>query len=130
MAIGTLGDMSFEVREDKILTFNNMQRTSSARWTKHDIIGKIPYSEFLGVDLGSITLPIKLIAAADLKPYAILEQMRKCVEEGTPLTFVIGGHKIGMYQWVITQMSETWNKVYSGGQLASADVNLTLQEYR
>ena len=128
--IGNLGKLIvFEVSTDKVLTFKNMSRTVSGRWTKHDTIGNKPVSEFLGPDQGSITLPIHLSVNHGVRPRKTIEKIESAVENGTPFPFVIGGKKVGSYQWVITSMSETWDEIIKDGQLASASLTLSLAEY-
>lgn len=130
MAIGNLGKtITFEVSSEKVLTFNNLSRTVKGRWTQHNIIANKPKSEFLGPDLDGITFKVSLSAMHGVRPRKTLETIEKAVRKGTVLPFVVGGKKVGSNSWVITSVSETWNCVYSKGELVTADVNLTLQEY-
>ena len=130
MAIGNLGKtITFEVSSDKVLTFTNLSRTVKGRWTQHNIIESKPKSEFLGPDLEGITFKVYLSAMHGVKPRKTLETIEKAVLNGTVLPFVLGGKKVGSNSWVITSVSETWNCVYSKGELVTANVNLTLQEY-
>lgn len=128
--IGNLGSLiTFEVSSQKVLTFNNMQRTVKGRWAQHDIIGGKPVSEFLGPDKQSITLPIFITAAHGVRPRSTLENLEQATELGTPFTFVIGGKKIGSNQWVVESISETWGEIIDSGRLLSAHLTLTLSEY-
>lgn len=130
MAIGNLGKaITFEVSSSKVLTFNNLSRTVKGRWTQHNIIDGKPKSEFLGPDLDGATFKVFLSAMHGVPPRKTIETIEKAVTQGTVLPFVVGGKKVGSNNWVITAVSETWNCVYSKGELVSADVNLTLQEY-
>ena len=129
MAIGNLGKtITFEVSSDKVLTFRNMSRSVKGRWTQHNVKGK-PIAEFLGPDLDGASLTVSLSAMHGVKPRKTLETIEKAVRKGTVLPFVVGGEKVGSNNWVITSVSETWKCVYSKGELVSADVTLTLQEY-
>ena len=131
MAIGHLGStIKFSVSEDKILTFRKMTRKTSGRWATHDTIGSKPKSEFLGPDLREASLEIYLSAAHGVKPYKTLKKIAAAIEDGTPLTFVVGGKRVGYgSKWVITNSSEEWNTVFSGGELVAATVSITLREY-
>ena len=130
MAIGNLGKtITFEVSSEKVLTFNNLSRTVKGRWTQHSIIESKPKSEFLGPDLDGITFKVILSAMHGVKPRKTIETIEKAVKNGTVMSFVIGGKKVGDNSWVITSVSEAWNCVYSKGELVTAEVNLTLQEY-
>lgn len=128
--VGNLGKLIvFEVSSDKVLTFRNMTKTVKGRWTTHDTIGKKPKSEFLGPGQGEVSLPIYLSVEHGVKPRKTIEKIERAVEKGTPFPFVIGGKKVGSYQWVITNASETWNTIIKDGQLVSANITLTLAEY-
>lgn len=129
--IGNLGKLIvFEVSAGKVLTFDGMTQSVKGRWTVHNpILGK-PYPEFLGPGQRTISLPIHLSAMHGIKPRKTMERMEKAVEKGTPYKLVIGGRKVGAHRWVITEMSETWGTVISGGILASANITLSLAEYR
>ncbi len=128
--IGNLGKLIvFEVSSDKVLTFRNMNQTVSGRWTTHNIIGKKPKSEFLGAGQRKVSLTVFLSVNHGVRPRSTIEKIEKAVENGTPFSFVIGGKKVGSNQWVITDMSETWDEIIKDGVLVSANITLTLAEY-
>ena len=128
--IGNLGSLiTFSVSSDKVITFNKMTQTVKGRWSTHTTITRKPKSEFLGADLRSISLNIKLDATHGVKPRDTLMKIELAIEKGTVMTLVIGGRRVGNNQWVITQASETWGTIFSKGELITANVSLTLQEY-
>lgn len=130
MKVGNLGKLiTFSVSSKKILTFNAMNKTVKGRWSDHALISKKPRSEFLGADKQQATLEIRLDATMGVNPREMIERIEKAVEKGKPLTFVIGGKKIGKNQWVIVNASEAWDTVIQDGILVKAKVNLTLSEY-
>lgn len=128
--IGNFGKLIvFETSDSKILNFNDFQKTVSARWGKHERIGKKPYSEFLGSDLQGLTFTITLNAQHGIRPRKTLEKIEKAVEQGQVETLVIGGKKVGKNKWKLTQMTETWDIILNHGELVKATLNLTLEEY-
>lgn len=129
--IGNLGKLIvFEVSTEKMLTFDRMTQTVKGRWAVQEpILGK-PYPEFQGPGQRTISLPIYLSAMHGVKPRKTMERIEKAVESGTPYPLVIGNKKVGLYQWVITQMGETWGEVITGGRLVSVNLALNLGEYR
>lgn len=49
MAIGTLGrKIVFEVSDDRVLTFSEMTREITSRWSNHEPMGCKPKPEFWG----------------------------------------------------------------------------------
>lgn len=128
--IGNFGKLIiFETSDAKVLNFNSFQKTVSASWGSHERIRKKPQSEFLGPNLSTITFKIVLSAQHGVRPRETIERIERAVETGRVETLVIGSKKVGDAQWKITQMSEEWKTIYSGGELSRAELSLTLEEY-
>ena len=72
---------------------------------------------------------MKLDATLGVKPRAMLDRLTNLVERGAVNTLVIGGKRVGRYRWKIDEVSEAWDTVLTRGELLSATVNLTMQEY-
>ena len=74
--IGTLGrKIIFEVSDNRVLTFESMSREVSGRWTKHEVLGVKPKSEFLGPGCQTVNMTIHLSAALGVKPRRILDKI-------------------------------------------------------
>lgn len=128
--IGNLGKLiTFEVSSKRVRTFKSMSQTVKGRWATHEVIRGKPVSEFLGPGQRAMTLSIHLSASLGVKPRTIINRIEKAIEKGTAYPFVIGGKKVGDNQWVITDMSETWDVIIKDGWLLSANLTLTLAEY-
>ncbi|MDU6040054.1 MAG: phage tail protein [Clostridium butyricum] len=128
--IGNLGkQIVFKTSDKKILTFNDFKQSISGRWAVHERIGEKPRSEFIGPGLRNISFTIVLSVSNGIKPRKTLEKIEKMIEEGTVEYLIIGGKKVGNNKWKITDMSETWDVIYSKGQLARATASITLEEY-
>lgn len=128
--IGNLGkQIVFKTSDKKILTFNDFKQSISGRWAVHERIGEKPRSEFIGPGLRNISFTIVLSASNGVRPRKTLEKIEKMIEEGTVEYLIIGGKKVGNNKWKITDMSETWDVIYSKGQLARATASITLEEY-
>ena len=128
--IGTLGkNIVFEVNDERALTFRDMTRDLSGRWTEHDVLGRKPVPEFLGPANQSVSLTITLSAAMGVRPRAVLEAIEAMVETGTAEYLVIGSRTVGKNPFRLTASSETWERVYNRGELSKATVSITLEEY-
>lgn len=128
--IGNLGKLIvFRVSDKKILTFNGFQQEVSGRWSEHKRIMKKPLLEFNGAENRQISFTMEINALHGYKPRKVLKKIEKAVEKGTPYKLVIGGKKVGNNYWVIKSMTETWNHVYSKGELVSAELKISLMEY-
>lgn len=128
--IGTLGkNIVFEVSDDVVLTFQNMTREVSGRWAVHEVAGTKPKAEFLGPGNQTVTLPITLSASLGVRPRAILEAVEGMVESGVAEYLIIGTAPVGKNPFRLTGSSETWDKLYSRGELAKATMTIALEEY-
>ena len=128
--IGSLGKkIVFKTSDKKILTFNNFTQKVSSRWSTHSIIGGKPKSEFNGADLRKISFKVTLDALYGVRPRKIMETMESMVEKGTVETLVIGGKRVGKNKWKMTDISEAWDVIYNGGEIARATVSISLEEY-
>lgn len=130
MAIGTLGSkIVFEVSDQAALFFTGMTREISGRWTEHETQGIKPKPEFLGPGNQKISLPITLSAALGVRPRTVLERVEDMVETGVAEYLIIGNKPVGKNPFRLTASSETWDTIYSHGELARATMTLTLEEY-
>lgn len=128
--IGSFGSViSFVVSEDKLLTFSNMEREFSARWTTHSSIQSKEKKEFVGRGSGSITMEVVLDKAHGIEPRKTIGNIEKAINKGTVEPLIIGGKQLGANKYAITSMSETWDVVMLNGYLARATVRLTFEGY-
>lgn len=129
MAIGTLGKIVFEVSDERVHTFSDMGREVAGRWATHDVMGSKPKAEYLGPGNQSVKLTIHLSAALGVKPRDMLEQVERMVEAGVAEYLIIGSRPVGKSPFRLTGSSETWDTIYSRGELAKATLTITLEEY-
>ena len=129
MAIGSLGGIVFQVSDETVLTFKGMTREVSGRWVEHEVMGVKPKKEFLGAGNQKINLPITLSAALGVKPRKMLELVERMVESGDAEYLIIKGRPVGRHPFRLTASSETWGDMYGHGELAKANLTITLEEY-
>lgn len=128
--VGNLGELiTFSVSPEKVLTFNKFNRQIKSRWATHDVISGKPLSEFIGQGQQTLSFDIYLTVMNGVTPKKVIEEIETAVEIGTPLTFVVGGRKIGQNQWVIDSVSEAWDAVIDQGLLVACNLSLSLSEY-
>lgn len=128
--IGHFGkNIVFMTNDKKILTFNGFTQKVAGRWSDHIIIGSKAHKEFNGPGNRKISFKMTLDAVLGVKPRETLETLEKMVESGYVDYLVIGGKAIGEKRFAITDISESWNVIYSGGELASVSVNVSMEEY-
>lgn len=128
--IGNLGKLIiFRTSDKKILTFTGFTQKVSGKWQEHARIGKKPVQEFVAPELREVNFTIEISAMHGYKPRKILENIEKAVEKGQANKLVIGGKMVGKNYWIIKNVTETWDEIYSRGELVSAKAKITLKEY-
>lgn len=128
--IGNFGAfLTFETSDRRILTPKDFKQNVSATWAEHKRPGDKPAFEFICPNARKITFTIELNAEHGVRPRAEMEFMETVIEQGAIAPLVIGGRRVSPYNWRMTSMSEAWDKVYNGGQLSFARMDITMEEY-
>lgn len=128
--IGNWGKVvTFSVTAKKVLTFTNMKREVSGRWAFHNILNKKPKGEFTGPGSATTTLDVTLSAEHGVKPRNIINKLEKAAEKGQVEYLYIGGKKIGNKKVGIESLSESWDEVWSKGELVRAKITIKFIEY-
>lgn len=128
--LGALGDISFSVSSwNRIHTFEDFSRSAKSRTAAHGIVGQKPLTEYIGADLQTISLRIKLHAARGVNPLKEAEKIIAYCEEGTVLTFTVGGKRIGKHRWLIESVTEAVKFYDSGGAILFSELDVSLKEY-
>lgn len=129
MAIGSWGPIAFSVSDSYVLTFKSFNRTVGSTWATHSRVGLKDQPEYLRPKLQKGTFTIELDANYGVNPRAVIEQLEECSESGEVHAFVIGGRRVGHYNWRLTDVGEAWDVIYNRGELTNAKLNITMEEY-
>ena len=111
------------------MTITGMTREVSGRWAEHEVMGVKPKKEFLGAGSQKITLPITLSVGLGVKPRKTLELVERMVESGDAEYLILKGRPVGRNPFCLVSSSETWGHMYGHGELAKANLTITLEEY-
>lgn len=128
--IGYFGDIVFQTSDKKILTFTDFKRTASASYSEHDRIGKKSRLEFNGPENQEVTFKMKILAGHGVKPWNMLHKLIVACEKGEVRTLVIGTHKVGSGNYVITKLGAQYEHVWNAGELVGVSIDVTLKEYK
>lgn len=132
--IGSLGGIQFYVKsvdgKNKILSFQDMSRESSARYEEHPVTGKKAYLEFIAPEPDQITLTIIADEKFGIAPRKLQKKLHIYEAQGKVCTFMLGGRRVGHYKWVITGTSDVYTTISVGGRVTQMSFALTLKEYR
>ena len=129
MFIGSFGPIVFSVSSLAVLTPNNISRNISKRTTVHEVIKGKPRTEYLGPGLQAFSFDITLRAEYGVRPRLMLDLLAEMAEGGLAYLLQIGGKPVGKHLWSLDSVSETWDNLYSMGELSQATVKISLTEY-
>ena len=127
--VGCLGDVIFRVSDQTVETINNMQWSGSARYSTHQRHNNHALTEFTGLDPDKITFDIYLSAYLGVSPMQEMVKLWDYERNGTYVPLTLGNHGYGKYRWNVVS-HKTKMQTYDGdGNVTSATVSVTLQEY-
>ena len=129
MSMGSWGRFVFKVSSRTVIAPRDISRSAGSNWVTHDrIIGK-PKAQYQGSTLRSVSFNVLLRADYGVKPRHQLDALANMAESRHAWPLIIGGKQMAQNPFRLTGVSETWNTVYNGGELFSAEVALTFEEY-
>ena len=129
MKVGSLGDIVFEVRDDKIITPRNVKWTDTANFAEHSRHCSTTLVEYVGDKPDTITLLLKLSDYLGVKTMEQLKKLKAYKRSGKPLRLILGKKPYGRWKWVITKISVSMEYSDKRGNLTQADVQISLKEY-
>lgn len=129
MAIGSWGPFVFQVSDKKMLALRDISRSAGSKWATHDTIEGKPKTQYQAPTLRAVSGSVMLRADYGVKPRAQLEALAEASEGPKAYPLIIGGKPLSQNPMRLTGVSEAWNTVYNGGELFSAEVSLTFEEY-
>lgn len=129
MIVGALGNIVFSTSSRYVKTISNLSWSGSVRYATHDLHAGNSISEYTGTDLAKITLEIQLLASLGVDPMSEIWHLMDLERSGVTLALVIGNHAYGRYRWTILNHKVKAEQFDGHGNLISATLNVTLQEY-
>ena len=127
--VGCLGDVIFTVSRSVVRTLDNMTWSGSARYATHERHLTNALTEFTGLDPDKITFDILLSAELGVDPIAEVVKLWNIERSGRAVTLTVGTKGYGKYRWNITKHEMKMKTFYKNGDVHTATVSVSLQEY-
>lgn len=132
MTIGVLNsgsaDVTFYASAEGLQTFEGLQHKSSVNYAEHKRHRKKPLLEMTGKDADEVSFDMSLSVLLGASPKQVYKALNKMKDSGEIAVLVIGNSLIGT-NWVVTDVSRTFEHMYKDGRLISCKVSVTLKEY-
>lgn len=129
MIVGCLGNMIFQVSDRTVRTLDNMQWSGSARYATHQRHATHSLTEFVGLDPDKISFDIYLSAYLGVSPMSEMTKLWAYERNGVPVPLTLGNHGYGKFRWNIISHKIKMQTYDGRGNVTSATVSVTLQEY-
>lgn len=130
MQVGLLGDIIFEVSDNKVQTISNAQWSGSAKWQTHQRHLTNALTEFTGIEPDQFSFDMVLSSYAGVQDVqAAITQLFTYERNGTPVPLTIGKKGYGKYRWSVLSHSVKLEKYDRDGNVTSCTVTVQLQEY-
>ena len=129
MQIGTLGEVVFSVSDQAVETIQNFVWSGSARYSTHQRHLSDALTEFTGLDPDGITFDIYLSAYLGVNPMSEVIKIWSYERSGAAVPLTIGTHAYGKSRWSILSHKVQPQHFDTAGDMTSATLSLTLQEY-
>jgi Phage P2 GpU. len=128
---GIYGAITFGKLQGRIMTFHEVERKYSGRYTKHMVHMRKPLLEWAGNDLLEINMKINLDAAWCGDPLPLLARWHFFHENALFAPLIIGTKPMGpgLSLFVITEMSESHKHWLHKGRLIAVELSINFQEY-
>lgn len=127
--VGCLGDVIFTVSRSVVRTLDNMTWSGSARYATHERHLTHALTEFTGLDPDKITFDILLSAELGVDPIAEVVKLWNIERSGRAVPLTVGTKGYGKYRWNITKHEMKMKTFYANGDVHTATVSVSLQEY-
>ena len=129
MVVGALGDVVFSVSSRYVKTLENFNWSGSARYSNHQLAAGNTVTEYTGCDPESITFDVTLSRYLGVSPMTEIQKITNYRVWGAALPLTLGSHVYGRYRWVIKSQKVKAETFDGHGNIMSATLSLTLQEY-
>lgn len=128
--IASFAGKQFSTSRDKLYIPQEFEYTPGAlRTEKQEAEGSIPATYIKGMDLGSLSIELRLSAEHGVNPRKEIDAWQVIVEQGQPHKFILGAAPLGKYQWLLTGAAPTDVKLTNDGGILSCLLSLAFAEY-
>lgn len=127
--IGYFGAIIFKTSDQRILNFSGFKLNVAARYASHEVINSKPVTEYIGPGLNTVSFTVGLNGNFGVNPREELERWQELAQNGNAEILVIGGKPLGVDRWVVKSISQSWDTIFNQGELFSAKIEVTLEEY-
>lgn len=111
------------------MPMQDLSRELSLDVEVQDQSGGKPATLIKGAGLERVQFGVTLSRYMGVTPELVIGQLRQILTAGVPYALVMGGAPVGEHKWLLTSLSVSDVTLNGRGEMISATVKLTLDEY-
>lgn len=128
--IASFAGKQFSASRDKLYIPQEFEYTPGAlRTEKQEAEGSIPATYIKGMDLGSLSIELRLNAEHGVNPRKEIDAWQAIVQAAQPHKFILGAAPLGKHQWLLTGASPREIRLSNDGGMLSCQLSLSFAEY-
>ena len=127
--IGAFNELVFEVSTEKVITYDDYNRETKARYARHELINQTSVLEYLGRDLEEITFTMMFTISLGVDPAEETSKLRRMCLDGVADYLILGNTVVGENLWTIESVGEAKKAVDHFGKTIVSSVNVKMVEY-
>jgi hypothetical protein len=129
MYIATWGNKGFTVSLEKIISFDDLEMTSSINTEKLDNEGKKPSTYKKGINLDTLTLKVTIDSNFGTTPEIQYNQWMDELKKQIPWPFLIKGKPLNNTKYLLTKVQPINNKYDNAGNWLTTTLYLEFEEF-
>ena len=134
MIIGLYGNgqIVFGLAARQGFLIEELTETSKAKFVEHEILGSKPITEFVGFENDEVSFSMNFIAGHTTAPMVAIPLLKGLLSRAQAYPLIVGGRPVGsfMSQFVLTEVTSTYEYTNGMGTLIVASIDVSMKEYR
>ena len=127
MKVGSIGNVVFSVDSTNASILKDYQRSVTANYEEHKLIGQTSVLEYTGTNPTEISFVLKLSAFLGVNPGKQLSMIEEMTKLGQQVTLSLGSSVVGE-KWAIQSVSSKAEFFDRDGDVTSYEVTVSLKE--
>ena len=126
------GQILFGLAARQGFLIEELEESSKAKFVEHEILGSKPVTEFVGLENDEVSFSMNFIAGRTTAPMVAIPLLKGFLSRAQAYPLIVGGRPIGSFtsQFVLTEVTSTYEHTNGMGIVTVASIDVSLKEYR
>lgn len=125
--IAAWGGLTFGVSQNSTVMLNDITESAASEVATHACLARREKIQWIGYKAGTLSMTIVFDSLISKKPYANYMKLKDL--EGYVSPLLIGKKRIGYHNWMLTEISGSYERIYKGGAISRISVPVKFTEY-